>query len=228
MFGLLREHGRVHMTAYLAVLSGYCLLLSVFRVFVSETRGYLFLNWNLFLALIPWLLTSFAVLRRLKSRIAILFLVAAWLLFFPNSLYILTDLVHLRDIKDAPLWLDLILVFSFAWAGLCYGFVSLADIGGLFRSRLRAGGRTVSVLSAVLLFLAAFGVYIGRFLRWNSWDLFGSPARLLGDVLEPFADPPNNLRFWGFTFLMGILLNFLYAGFRLLGRGYAKPTPRHR
>jgi uncharacterized membrane protein len=225
MLKALREHGRLRMTVFLAVLSMFCFALSVFRLFVSETRGYLFLNWNLFLALIPWLLTSFAVLKELKSRIAVLVILAVWLLFFPNSLYILTDLLHLRVMRDAPVWLDLIIVLSFAWAGICFGFVSLMDIEFFLRTRFKAGERTVTILSVGMVFLAAFGVYIGRFLRWNSWDLFGNTAEVLNDVAGPFTNPLDNLRFWGFTFLMGTLLNFMYFGFKLLSRA-AGETPK--
>jgi uncharacterized membrane protein len=219
MVRLLRERGRLTMTVFLVSLSLFCFLLSVFRIFIGETRGYLFLNWNLFLALIPWLLTSLAILWRLQSRIAVLFILAVWLLFFPNSLYILTDLIHLRDIHDAPVWLDLIIVLSFAWAGLCFGFVSLMDIEFFLRTRFKAGRKIVILLSVCMVYLAAFGVYLGRFLRWNSWDLLGNPAALVNDIVDPIADPLNNLRFWGFTVLMGTLLNFMYFGFRLISAG---------
>ena len=106
----LRESGRLRLTVFLFVLSLFCVILSVCRVFLAGTYGYLFLNWNLFLAFLPWLLTSIAVLRNVKSRIAILFIMGIWLLFFPNCLYMLTDLIHLRQIADAPVWLDLIIV----------------------------------------------------------------------------------------------------------------------
>jgi len=219
MIRLLQDHGRLKTTVFLVTMSLFCFLLSVFRVFISETRGYLFLNWNLFLALIPWLLTSIAILWKLQSRIAVLLILAAWLLFFPNSLYILTDLIHLRAMQDAPVWLDLIIVLSFAWAGLCFGFVSLTDIEFFLRTRFKAGGKFVILLSVCMVYLAAFGIYLGRFLRWNSWDLLGNPAALLNDIVDPFTDPLNNLTFWGFTVLMGTLLNFMYFGFRFISAG---------
>jgi len=211
-----RKSGRRRLTVFLIVVSVFCVVLSVCRVLLSRTYGYLFLNWNLFLAFLPWLLTSVAVFRKVKSRIAILLIMGIWLLFFPNCLYILTDLIHLRDIVHAPVWLDLIIVLSFAWAGLCYGFVSLMDIERFLKEIFHAAPRVVTVLSICMIYVAAFGIYIGRFLGWNSWDLFGNPAELIHDIFDRFAAPGYNLRVIGFTVLMGTLLNFMYFPVRFV------------
>ena len=218
MLGSLRESGRLGLTLFLFIFSLYCVMLSGFRLFYTHTYGYLFLNWNLFLAFLPWLLTSLAVLRKVKNRIAIFFIMAVWLLFFPNCLYILTDLVHVREITNAPVWLDLILVLSFACVGLCYGFVSLMDIEYFLKERFRAGAKTVAILSVCMIFVAAFGVYIGRFWRWNSWDLLGNPAELIHETFDRFTDGGNYYRIFGFTILMGTLLNFMYFPIRYLRR----------
>lgn len=216
MLNRLRESGRLRLTVFLFVISIYCVMLFAFRFLYTGTYGYLFLNWNLFLAFLPWLLTSLAILRNVKSRIAILVIMGVWLLFFPNCLYILTDLIHLRQIEKAPLWLDLIIVLSFAWAGLCYGFMSLMDIEHFLKGRFRAGAKVISLLSACMIYVAAFGIYIGRFWRWNSWDLLGNPAELMHDIFDRFTDTGNNYRVLGFTILMGTLLNFMYFPLRHL------------
>jgi uncharacterized membrane protein len=126
--------------------------------------------------------------------------------------------MHLRRIDDAPLWLDLIIVLSFAWAGLCYGFTSLMDIRFFLRERFRVGPKTVDFLSACLIYMAAFGIYLGRFWRWNSWDLLGNPAELMRDTLDRFADGADYWRVLGFTFLLGTLLNFMFFFISRLGR----------
>jgi uncharacterized membrane protein len=221
MLDSLRESGRLRMTVFLFALSIYCVALSAFRVLITHTYGYLFLNWNLFLAFLPWLLTSLARLRKVKSRIAILGIMAVWLLFFPNCLYILTDLVHLREIENAPLWLDLIVVQSFAWAGLCYGFISLMDIEYFLGGRFRASAKIVALLSTCMIYVAAFGIYIGRFWRWNSWDLLGNPAELMHETFDRFTDGGNYYRIFGFTILMGTLLNFMYFAIRYMRRNSA-------
>jgi uncharacterized membrane protein len=222
MLARLSKHRRLGVTVYFAVVSAFCISLSLLRVAFTGTSGFLFLNWNLVLAFIPWLLTSFMILWELTSTVAILLVMTGWLLFFPNSLYILTDLIHLGRVEGAPAWLDLILLLSFAWTGLCFGFASLMDIEGKLSTRFGLRRRTVTLFSIGMLFLAAFGIYLGRFLRWNTWDLLGYPGALLDDIFDPFADPAHNLRFWGFTLAMGTLLNLMYFGVRMLVR---KPVP---
>jgi uncharacterized membrane protein len=210
MLKRLRESGRLTLTVFLIAISAYCGILSVFRLLLTQLHSYVFLNWNLFLAFLPWLLTSLAVLRNMKNKVAILFLMAAWLLLFPNSLYILTDLMHLRRVDDAPLWLDLIIVLSFACAGVCYGFTSLMDIRYFMRDRFHLGAKLVDLLSVCTIYLAAFGIYLGRFWRWNSWDLLGSPAELMRDTFDRFTGGESWARILGFTILMGTLLNFMF------------------
>jgi uncharacterized membrane protein len=218
MLNKLRESGRLSLTLFLFALSAYCVLLSAFRFLYTGTSGYLFLNWNLFLAFLPWLVTSVAVLRNVKRKIPVLLIMAVWLLFFPNSLYILTDLIHLGQIAGAPLWLDIIIVLSFAWAGLCFGFMSLMDIEFFLKERFHAAARTISLLSICMIYVAAFGIYIGRFWRWNSWDLFGNPAELMQDMLSLFKGMGNGYRVFVFTILMGSLLNFMYFPIKHLKR----------
>ncbi|HTP58155.1 MAG TPA: DUF1361 domain-containing protein [Spirochaetia bacterium] len=220
MLKRLRETGRLRFTIFLLALSVYCVALCAFRFLYAASSSYLFLIWNLALAFFPWLVTSVAVLRDVKSRAAILLIAAVWLLFFPNCLYILTDLIHLHRTESAPLWLDLILVLSFAWAGLCFGFVSLMDIEHFLRKRFNADRRMVAVLSVCMIYLAAFGVYVGRFWRWNSWDLLGNPADLMHFMFDRFTDAGNTYRVSGFTLLMGTLLNLMYFPFR-----YVRRTP---
>ena len=218
MKNTLRESGRLRMTVFLLVFSLYCVMLSAFRFLYAANHAYLSLNWNLFLAFLPWLLTSVAVIRNVKSRIAMLVIMAVWLLFFPNCLYILTDLIHLRRVENAPLWLDLILVLSFAWAGLCFGFGSLMDIEYFMKEKFGASAKIVTFLSACMIYMAAFGIYMGRFWRWNSWDLLGNPAELMHFMFDRFTDTGNNYRMVGFTILMGTLLNFMYFSVRYVRR----------
>ncbi|MGB3467136.1 MAG: DUF1361 domain-containing protein, partial [Cyclobacteriaceae bacterium] len=114
----------------LAVLSIFCLALFALRVYLSGSLFFLFLAWNLFLAFVPWAISSVLILsesiRKIKI-IASMFLVM-WVLFFPNAPYIMTDLFHLQYRHDMPIWFDLILIISFAWTGLLYGFASMRDV----------------------------------------------------------------------------------------------------
>jgi uncharacterized membrane protein len=205
---------RKQMTLLLFSMTIFCFCLSAIRVIFSERLMFIFLNWNLFLAFIPWFISSILINKKQLATINVFFLIAIWLLFFPNSPYILTDLFHLRNRGDVPIWYDLILILSFAWTGLTYGFVSLLDIEKIFLQRISR--RFTNIIIVVMLFVVSFGVYIGRFLRWNSWDIISNPSNLLYDIGIRISDPLAHPRTWGMTLLMGILLNMMYGSLKLL------------
>jgi uncharacterized membrane protein len=210
----LKQMNRGNTTLLLAGMSLFSFALSVLRFLVTGTHSYIFLNWNLFLAFIPWIISTSLVAYGINKRWATGMLIFIWLLFFPNSPYILTDLFHLRSVSTAPIWFDLILILSFAWTGLLYGFQSLMDIECLVSKYMNKVW--LFILTTGFLFLSAFGIYLGRFLRWNSWDIVSDPLGLLQDIcnqiIHPFAHPQT----WGFTLLIGVLLNMMYWSLKLV------------
>jgi len=216
MLKALKETKRLNETIFLGVLTLFCFGVSLFRFVYTDTKVFLFLNWNLFLAFIPWALTSLVIIKPKfqKSRLTLIVLLGSWLLFFPNAPYILTDLFHLRLKSSMPIWFDLILILSFAWTGLLFGFLSLWDIEKLLQNFMK---RTyVIIISAVLLFIGSFGIYVGRFLRWNSWDILTEPFKLMYDIGDRFINPFEHPRTWGMTIFMGLFLNMIYLSFRLI------------
>jgi uncharacterized membrane protein len=110
------------------------------------------------------------------------------------------------------MWYDLILILTFAWTGLSFGFYSLMEIESILRKRFN--DNFIKVISTTLLFVSAFGVYIGRFLRWNSWDIISNPLELLNDISHRFIYPMEHPRTWGITIILGIFLNLAYFTFR--------------
>lgn len=213
----LKTHRRLNSALLLAGMSLFSILLSIIRFATTGSLMYLFLTWNLFLAFIPWLLsTTLIIYGYYKKKTLLVFLLLSWLLFFPNSPYILTDLFHLRRQSAAPVWFDWALILSFAWTGLMFGFTSLADIEKLLRRY--TGEKSVVPMIVGLLFLAAFGVYMGRFLRWNSWDVISDPLALFNDVRQRFVHPFRHVSAWAITVLVGCLLNMMYFSLRLGGR----------
>ena len=216
MLKLLKEKKRLNETIFMATLTLFCFVFSIVRFVYTDTKIFLFLNWNLFLASISWVLTTVLIIkpRLCKSKLFLFALMGVWLLFFPNAPYILTDLFHLRLKLAMPVWFDLVLVLSFAWAGLLFGFLSLWDIE-LFLSRFMKR-KYVTLLSITLLFLGSFGIYIGRYLRWNSWDIISQPFALMYDIGDRIINPFSHPVTWGMTILMGIFLNILYWSFRLI------------
>jgi len=199
----------------LALMSCFCFALSLVRAYISSTPVYLFLNWNLFLSIIPWTVSHALVNKKnLKNKFIKLIMFMAWLLFFPNSLYILTDLFHLRWDSGFPIWFDFILITSFAWTGFVFGLVSLLNIEK-FLSEIWVMN-IVNIILTLLLFLGSYGVYIGRYLRWNSWDIIVQPISLMCDIKNELTDPWAHKGTWGMTILMGVLLNMMFWSIKLL------------
>jgi uncharacterized membrane protein len=216
MFKQLKEYNRLGETLFLGIISILCFCFSVFRFVYTDTNAFLFLNWNLFLAFIPWLSSSILIIypSLQKSKIALSVLIIAWLLFFPNAPYILTDLFHLQMKTTMPIWFDLLLILSFAWAGLMFGFISLWDIEKILGSKINK--KLIPVISSVLLFLGSFGIYVGRYLRWNSWDIIREPLALLYDISDSFINPFQHPKTWGMTFFMFLFLAMVYWSFKIV------------
>ena len=205
----------------LLLVLGASLTLSVvlitFRVFLTHKISFVFLLWNLFLALIPFGLSTMLGLSAGKLRARVLLPVgAAWLLFFPNAPYILTDLFHLQPRAGVPYWYDLALILSCAWNGLMLAYASLTDMQQLVARRLGAGAGWA--FATVALLLSSFGIYLGRFLRFNSWDILTNPVTLFYDIVNRLLHPAAHRGTWGVTLLYGVFLLLGYATVRLLGR----------
>lgn len=200
----------------LAAMSLFCLLLSILRIRIAGNNHYLFLNWNLFLAFLPLVFTSMLHMdkRWVKTRFFQLMVVGAWLLFFPNAPYILTDLFHLKHHTSIPIWFDLILILGYAWTGLMAGFLSLRDIEVHIFKNMDV--KKIVLTSTILLFITAFGIYLGRYLRFNSWDLLQQPESLFYEIGDRFIRPFSHKRTWGMTIGLGVLLNLMYWSPRIL------------
>ena len=205
----------------LVLVLGLSLLLSfaliAVRVLITRNLLFVFLLWNLFLAAIPFGLSAALHLagRRTPARL-LLPVGLVWLLFFPNAPYLVTDLFHLEPRPGVPYWYDLALIMSCAWNGLMLAFASLLDMHALVRQRLGlvAGWAFVTVA----LGLSAFGVYLGRYLRYNSWDILSNPFTLFYDIVTRFLHPFHNWQTWGVTVVFWAFLLLGYSTVRLLGR----------
>jgi uncharacterized membrane protein len=195
-----------------------CLLVAA-RIFHTGSFAFAFLPWNLFLAWVPYRISS--GLTRTNNRIArvpglwaglrVVGLIV-WLLFIPNSFYILTDLYHLADghrNSRVPEWFDLILILSFAWNGLLLGVMSTWQVEKLLAPDASVLGRWVFLYP--VMWLNALGVYIGRYLRYNSWDIVTNPVDLLGDIIRMIAHPLRYHDAWGMIFCYSILLTIMYS-----------------
>jgi uncharacterized membrane protein len=198
--------------ASLGFATAFCLGLIVMRAWHYGSSARTWLVWNLFLAWLP-ALGAFAAynLNHWPTRfrwLPIIGLSLLWLLFLPNAPYLITDIIHLKQSHGAPLWYDLITLVAFAWTGSFLGLVSLFLMQMLVR---RTVGNMASWLFAItVLTLNGFGIYFGRFLRWNSWDVFFRPTNLLNDLLEALRNPFAYLHTIAFAGLFTLLFGAVY------------------
>ncbi|MBD0329095.1 MAG: DUF1361 domain-containing protein [Thermoleophilia bacterium] len=194
--------------ALVALLAASALCVAAVELRTHETGDshYRFLVWNLTLAWVPLVLAVAAygrARRRLDLTVAVV--LVPWLLFFPNAPYLLTDFIHLGEGR-APLWYDGLMLSAFAWTGLLLGFASLYLVQLILR---RALGPVVAWLGVlVALALGSIGVYVGRFVRFNSWDALVDPLRVAEVVNEELAAVPTRT-----AAALVALLAFLLVGY---------------
>lgn len=166
-------------------------LLLLSRVFLTQKLTFIFLFWNLFLAFIPYLIAKYIRKNQNLQTIKFCGLVILWLLFFPNAPYIISDLVHLQGSFRSPLfWLDLTIILSFSLLGLFTGVISLQIITQ--NIMVRSSRKRAIFLQFIFIILAGLGIYLGRVLRWNSWDIITNPLGLLIDFMDIILYPSKN------------------------------------
>jgi uncharacterized membrane protein len=185
-----------------------CAVLNV-RFYLSASPRYGFLLWNLFLAWVPYGCALWAdALHGTRRWGGLTVLLFGWLLFFPNAPYIITDFVHLLRLDTMPLWFDLGLVAVFAWTGCLLGFASLRIVHGLLDAAIGRLWAWTAVCASLVL--SGVGIYVGRFLRWNSWDVLTDPVRIAGALLDGASDPLAHRRALGVTLLFAGLMLVSY------------------
>ena len=188
-----------------------CMLLWRLRAGLTGTDNYGFLIWNLFLAWIPFLIAYFTYTFSLThARLHWVVPAAAflWLIFFPNAPYILTDFQHLSfpGWQDIDTWYDVLMLVWFAFTGLLLGIVSLFMMQEIIRRQF--GRWTGWGFVALVTGLTSLGVYMGRFLRWNSWDILNNPGRLALQTIQRAQSP--SLQSIVFTSIFAAFFLFLY------------------
>lgn len=200
----------------LTATSVLCALLVSFRASRVEIMEFRFLLWNLFLA---WLPLVFSMAALAWARIAggaplavgLSLCGALWLLLFPNAPYLMTDLIHLifasrwtdYEVDGLLLWYDLVLVFLFTWCGLLLGYVSMNQIHAIVRHYWDRTGGWAFVFATCML--GGFGVYLGRIVRLNSWDVL-HPMRIIEEAID--AIHFNSI---AFSILFGTLILIVYV-----------------
>lgn len=198
----------------------FAISLVFFRMKITQSEFYIFLIWNLFLAGIPYVITqamkNYIWLQ--SSNIASLLCFSTWLLFLPNSPYIITDIIHLQNNNSLLAWYDLLLVFVFAINGLVLGLLSMVDMCQMISFKFSTRMAFFSMLKICLL--TGYGIYLGRFLRFNSWDIIRQPKFLWQQIIESSQDPKAYFITFAFGGFLWILFSLLHVVFQLPKKSY--------
>lgn len=185
------------------------------RMKLNQSFFFLFLMWNLFLALIPYTISFYLTSKENITTLYFAFGFIIWLLFLPNAPYMVTDFIHLRTGNNFHLWLDIIVILSFALSGLLLFFMSLLDMQKCIE--IKFNKITIQTLTLSVIFLSGFGVYLGRFLRYNSWEVISQPQYLFKDISAILMSPLQYSEAWLFSLGFG---TFLSVGFWLFKNFY--------
>jgi uncharacterized membrane protein len=204
----------------MAILMGVSCALTLFLVEVRNLTfprfNYFFLITNLVLAATPYFISLVLYHSAPLRKHLWLFIPAlmAWLLAFPNAPYIITDLIHLKPRGGAPIWFDAILLFTAAFNGLMMGLLSLDMVQEMVSKRFKPLWGWV--VAAGSLAAGSFGIYLGRFERYNSWNVITDPKPLAADILDRFVHPFDHQRTWAMTLVLTAVLTLFYLMFRFI------------
>lgn len=195
---ILNKHLYVILASTISILIASCTLL--FRIKETQDIYLLFMVWNVFLASIPISITILLEINKKWQSNTFLFLVmfSVWLLFLPNSFYMITDFIHIKNSISGTIWYDITIIFSFAISGLIMGYYSLFQMKKIIHSKF--SNSKYFIIS--ILLLSSFGVYLGRYLRWNSWDIIQHPYQIFKDIAAMLLHPTLHLNAYKTTFVL--------------------------
>ncbi len=201
---------RVLVTLFISSLLSIIMLVA--RIIVAGNYNYWFLSWNLVLAWVPLIFALGLRIRLFKNPFLSwqsIILFAFWLGFLPNSFYLITDLIHLQSSGDTIILFDIAMVMSFIINGLILGYLSVYIVHSQLRPRMT---RHQSWMIIQLVFLASsFAIYLGRYLRWNTWDILFNPFGLLFDISERIVNPIIHMETYVITLTFFAVLSVTYT-----------------
>lgn len=211
---------KLSMRQWLFICCSFSCLLVCVRVIATGYLTYLFLVWNLFLAFVPYVVSEWLSRNTqvIENRWKLTIILLLWLLFIPNSFYIVTDLFHLEQFDTAPKWFDLLLLFSFAWNGILLGILSVRKVELVLNSII--GKKFSLFIVFAVMWLNGFGIYVGRYLRYNSWDVITQPFSLFGEMLQIIIHPLQNKMEWGMITAWSVFMTLLYVTIKKLGESF--------
>jgi uncharacterized membrane protein len=213
---------RNEMDRLLSISILFSCLMALARIIYTGGLTFVSLVWNLFLAIVPYFITQ--QLQRkpklVQKKLVFTFFFLLWLVCIPNSFYIITDLFHLGDQRNdylAPQWYDLALILSFAWNGLLLGILSVRQMEKV-TEKFFPGRHELFFLVPVMV-LNALGVFVGRYLRFNTWDIITNPFLLCRDIGNILLHPVTYRYAWGMIVCFSILMTLMYMTIKKISKG---------
>ncbi|OQP48867.1 hypothetical protein A4D02_07755 [Niastella koreensis] len=206
------------MDRMLTLSMGFSIAMVMARIVYTDKFTFIWLIWNLFLAWVPYVISSWLHSKPAMQERKWLFFVLAgiWLLFVPNAFYILTDLFHLGQFHNVPNWFDLTLIISFAWNGLLLGVLSIRQMEKMIQPYLP--GKHELYFIYPIMWLNALGIYIGRYPRFNSWDIFVDPIGLSTYLIRMTIHPIQYKYAWGMVACFSVFMTLVYLTIKRISK----------
>ena len=215
---ILQRTAGSEMDRILALSMAFSIALVMARIAYTGKLTFIWMIWNLFLAWVPYRISSWLQrhpsVQTSKWKFAAVSLV--WLLFIPNAFYILTDLFHLGVFHNVPNWFDLTLIISFAWNGLLLGILSVRQMEKIMQPHLRGMHELLFIYP--IMWLNALGVYMGRYPRFNSWDIVTNPFGIAAYMFRLFYHPIQWKYAWGMVACFSVFMTLVYLTIKRLSK----------
>ncbi len=190
-------------------LSAFAICLSIGRSIYTQHWSFLFLIWNLFLAWIPYWISIYGIKRENKLNVRTAVFIMGWMAFLPNAPYLVTDFIHFHSTSKTK-WLDIVLLSNYALAGILLFYFSLRNLKetcyNLIPQKWQAPA-TFGIIAA-----SAYGIYLGRVLRFNSWDVLTNPLELANSIFRSIFNPNC---FVHTAYITLLFMVFLYISVRV-------------
>lgn len=200
----LRQH------TILLLLAAFSICLLLVRGKITHSVFYFFLIWNLFLAYTPLAVVSYLQndIKLMERKLWFYLLFFSWLVLLPNAPYLITDFIHLKKESTVPVWFDVLLLISFSVSGLLFGLTSMKKMFTILMVKFNP--LLSWFIMALVCVLSGFGIYMGRFLRFNSWDILHKPFEVINTVFLSLNATDTFRTAWGVTFGFGCLMFLLF------------------
>ena len=183
---------KLNISKQVRVLIVFMVVLIVAYTVLADSIFFVYLIWNIFLAFIPFFISSTLLWYKKQEKNYLIFFIFGllfWLIFFPNAPYLVTDIIHLGSNKDVPILFDVILLFSSALLGMYFALKSLFQVEQILLHWFKK--KKTNIIILLMILVSSFGVYLGRYLRWNSWDLFFDTKNIFNGIANIFLKIEN-------------------------------------